>query len=73
MWARYRINEARKERDKLTMKVEELNELVVELTTRLNQGENQFEVWKGSAHSVPWTSTHSYIDYRGTWRTSLHR
>ena len=40
-WATDRINETRKERDELTTKVEELNELVVELTTRLNQGENQ--------------------------------
>ena len=40
-WTTNRINEARREQDELTVKVEELNELVVELTTQLNQGENQ--------------------------------
>ena len=37
-WATNRINEATKEMDELALKVEELNELVVELTNRLNQG-----------------------------------
>ena len=40
-WATDSINEAIKERDELTTKVEELSELVVELTTRLNQAESQ--------------------------------
>ena len=40
-WAMDKINEARREQDELLIKVEELNERVVELTTRLNQGENQ--------------------------------
>ena len=40
-WATNRINEATREWDELTTKVEELSDLIVELTTRLNQGENQ--------------------------------
>ena len=40
-WATDKINEARRERDELQMKVEKLSERVVVLTTRLNQGENQ--------------------------------
>ena len=39
-WATNRINEATRERDELSMKIEELSDLIVELTTCLNQGEN---------------------------------
>ena len=38
-WVTNRINEDQRERDELTKRVDELNDLVVELTTRLNQGE----------------------------------
>ena len=40
-WAMDRVNEARNKRDELRAKVEELNNLVTELTARLDQGENQ--------------------------------
>ena len=40
-WATNRINEATRERDELTKKVEELSDLVVEQTTRHNQGESR--------------------------------
>ena len=40
-WAMNRINEAMRERDELTKKVEELSDLVLELTTRLNQVESR--------------------------------
>ena len=56
-----RINEATKERD-LATKVEELNELVVELTTRLNQGESQIR-------SVERVCTFRAADFH----TQLHR
>ena len=38
-----RINEATRERDELTKKVKELSDLVLELTTHLNQGESQIQ------------------------------
>ena len=38
-----RINEDRRERDELTKRVDELSDLVVELTTRLNQGESKIQ------------------------------
>ena len=42
-WATNRINEDRRERDELTKRVDELNDLVVELTTRLNQGKSKIQ------------------------------
>ena len=42
-WATNRINEAMRERVELTKKVEELSDQVVELTTRLNQGESRIQ------------------------------
>ena len=46
-WASNRINEATRERDELTTKVEELSDLIVELTTSLNQGENRIQSVEG--------------------------
>ena len=42
-WATNRINKAMRERDELAKKAEELSDLVVELTTRLNQGESRIQ------------------------------
>ena len=42
-WAANRINEDRRARDELSKRVDELNDLVVELTTRLNQGESKIQ------------------------------
>ena len=42
-WATNRINEDRRERDELTKRVDELNDLVVELNTCLNQGESKIQ------------------------------
>ena len=42
-WATNSINEDRRERDELTKRVDELSDLLVELTTRLNQGESRIQ------------------------------
>ena len=57
-----RINEATKERDELNKKVKDLSELVVELTSRLNQGESQNQ-------SVERVCTFPAADFH----TQLHR
>ena len=58
-WATNRINEDQRERDELTKRVDELSDLVVELTMRLNQGESK--VWSGLVQSELRTSALHYI------------